>query len=500
MISQLLVAEKARPSVSQKLSKTQKSELGQFMTPEPIARFMASMFSLPEAGAEGARILDAGAGIGSLLCAFLDRCEEARFAAKPVEVTAYEIDSFLYGYLCDHLQPYKELNRNLVNDDYIHAATRGGLQEKGYTHVILNPPYKKIGSQSAHRLALRSVGIETVNLYTAFLALALHESAPGAQIVAIIPRSFCNGSYYKSFRKMILDKSSIRDIHLFDSRSSSFKDDEVLQENIIIRLEKGADQGDVCISRSTDGLFHDLTSEQVSFDRVVHPGDRESFIRIPSKNTSHARKFEGVHYSLEDLGLHLSTGPVIDYRVKEHLCRMPIAASHPLIYPAHLSKEGATWPIPGFKKWNAIENNEITQKWLWPMGYYCVVKRFSAKEQKRRVIASVIDPRDFSTYESIAFENHLNVFHHDKGPIDRRLASGISIYLNSTLVDDAFREFNGSTQVNATDLKQLRYPSKETLMMLGERENAQDKITQKDIDNVVLEALSVADSTDTLQQ
>ena len=41
-----------------------------------------------------------------------------------------------------------------------------------YTHAILNPPYKKLNSDSVHRALIRKVGIETVNLYTAFVALS----------------------------------------------------------------------------------------------------------------------------------------------------------------------------------------------------------------------------------------------------------------------------------------------------------------------------------------
>lgn len=61
-----------------------------------------------------------------------------------------------------------------------------------YSHATLNPPYKKISGNSAHQLALRRVGIETVNRYSAFVALAVAQAAPGGQIVAIIPHSFCS--------------------------------------------------------------------------------------------------------------------------------------------------------------------------------------------------------------------------------------------------------------------------------------------------------------------
>jgi len=103
-------------------------------------------------------------------------------------------------------------------------------------------PYKKINSTSTHRHALRSVGIETVNLYSAFVALALMQLVPGGHLVAIIPRSFCNGPYYRRFRAFMLERAAIRRLHLFTSRSKTFKTDEVLQENIIIHLERSAGQ------------------------------------------------------------------------------------------------------------------------------------------------------------------------------------------------------------------------------------------------------------------
>ena len=41
------------------------------------------------------------------------------------------------------------------------------------------------------------------------------------------------------------------------------------------------------------------------------------------------------------------------------------------------------------------------------------------------------------------------------------------MFLNTTAVDDNFRRFNGHTQVNATDLRLMKYPDRNTLMALG---------------------------------
>ena len=113
------------------------------------------------------------------------------------------------------------------------------LQDGRFTHAILNPPYKKINSDSEHLRILRQVGIETVNLYSAFVALSLALMKTGGQLVAIIPRSFCNGPNYRPFREFLLQRAALRHIHLFAFRTEAFKDDGVLQENVIVMLERG---------------------------------------------------------------------------------------------------------------------------------------------------------------------------------------------------------------------------------------------------------------------
>ena len=65
------------------------------------------------------------------------------------------------------------------------------------------------------------------------------------------------------------------------------------------------------------------------------------------------------------------------------------------------------------------------------------------------------------------FENHLNYFHERGEPLDKLTALGLCAYLNSTFLDTYFRQFSGHTQVNATDLRNLRYPTRDTLKGLG---------------------------------
>jgi adenine-specific DNA-methyltransferase len=471
----LAEVEQSRLIVSRATNSKRKVELGQFFTPASTARFMAGLFDRKITGI--CHLLDAGAGIGSLSAAFLERCASGDFNFERVEIDAFEIDAILHPYLSETFSKYgKRLNvlPTIWGDDFIHTATdslSGSFFAKTlpqYTHVILNPPYKKIRSNSAYRLALRRVGIETVNLYSAFVALALSLLEDQGQLVAIIPRSFCNGPYYRPFREYILRRATIRKMHLFASRSSAFRDDNVLQENLIIMLERGTRHNKVTISTSTDDSFDDLETHEHSFNHIVYSDDPEQFIHIPTSPKQDAKGSSSARCTLTEMGIRVSTGPVVDFRLKTYLRDMPEKDTVPLLYPGHFSGWTTNWPKPELKKPNAIQRTLDTEKWLYPNGFYCVVRRFSSKEERRRVVASVIKPDDFPGVDRLGFENHLNVFHHNKHGLPEALAYGLAVFLNSTAVDETLRCFNGHTQVNATDLRQIAYPSKANLIALGE--------------------------------
>lgn len=472
----LIAIEQSKLTVAKTVDPKKKSQLGQFFTPAKIARFMAELFI--QRTTSNCRLLDAGAGIGSLSSAFLDRWGAGDFHFQCVEVNAFEVDDYLHPYLIQSLEKYRRylnVESTIRHDDFIHAAVdslSGGLFSETlpkYTHAILNPPYKKIRSNSAHRLALRRVGIETVNLYSAFVALSLSLMENHGQLVAIIPRSFCNGPYYRPFREYILERAAILQIHLFSSRNKAFKDDNVLQENVIIMLERGARQNDVTVTTSTDENFTDMETHKYPFEHIVFHGDPERFIHVPtSPELSVIEGLSVIRCTLEDIGIKISTGPVIDFRLKEHLRNMPDRDTVPLLYPCHFKRGNTVWPNLELHKPNAIHRNVETEKWLYPNGFYCVVRRFSSKEEKRRIVASVVKPTDFPNTEALGFENHLNVFHQGKRGLSEELAHGLATFLNTTAVDECFRRFNGHTQVNATDLRRIKYPSKENLIGLGQ--------------------------------
>ncbi|MDD5462670.1 MAG: hypothetical protein PHG00_13730 [Methylococcales bacterium] len=53
------------------------------------------------------RLLDAGAGIGSLSSAFLERCIDGGLRFKNIQITAFELDNLIHKELNDSLSSYK---------------------------------------------------------------------------------------------------------------------------------------------------------------------------------------------------------------------------------------------------------------------------------------------------------------------------------------------------------------------------------------------------------
>lgn len=477
----------AAPQIAERhTTRQRKSQLGQFMTPPSVAGFLASLFTLPYS--RPIRLLDAGAGHGALTAAFVERCHGLPESCR-ISASAFEFDNAILPALRATfalLEARPDTECKIFECDFIEVAMTHIRLGKGerYSHAILNPPYKKIGNDSKHRAMLRAAGLETVNLYAGFVGLALELVEPGGELVAIIPRSFCNGPYYQAFRRFIFRRAAISHIHLFDARNKAFKEDGVLQENIIIKLTRGGAQGAVKVSTSTDDSFADYDEKRRAFERIVFPGDADEFIHIPTGDDEQLLESASFGYSLADLGLTVSTGPVVDFRLRNDLRADPEAGTVPLLYPGHFNGRGLAWPKPGFKKSNAIRDTQETRKWLYPNGFYAVVRRFSSKEERRRIVANVIDPARLPA-EMIGIENHLNVFHAKRRPISEDLAHGLSTYLNATAVDAYFRRFNGHTQVNATDLRAMRYPSAEALNALGRWANGRANVSQGEIDEKV---------------
>ncbi|NLT71509.1 MAG: N-6 DNA methylase [Verrucomicrobiaceae bacterium] len=486
----------------ERLDPAQRGALGQYFTPVAVASFMAGFFDpVPEE----LSVLDPGAGAGMLTAAFVLHALRQHPRPRRIAVTAYEVDPRLIPFLRESMALTEELCRQcgtgffaeIIEGDFIQSIPpcleNGPLFDGGkerFDCVIMNPPYKKISGDSVHRRILSGLGLETVNLYTGFLWLAAKDLKPGGQLVSIQPRSFANGPYYRPFRDAFFGEVSVRGVHVFNSRTTAFQADDVLQESVILHAVKKPLTGPVRITVS-DHLDDPPKERLTPRDEFCDPRDPDLFIHLVADEydlqvRQRMRQFTA---SLSDLGITVSTGRVVDFRAADFLQREATAESVPLLYPGHCRNGKIAWPRDGFKKCNWFRRCPGSESHLVPAGDYVLVRRFTAKEEKRRLVASLISVADVPA-PAYAFENHLNYFHEAGQPLDPDLAKGLAVFLNSSLADAYFRQFNGHTQVNATDLRNLRYPERESLIRMGRELGSQslDTVTA----DTILDALFLA--------
>jgi adenine-specific DNA-methyltransferase len=496
MTDLLATAERYRVDALAGLDAKGREALGQHFTPARAAVLIASMPILRKTGI--LRVLDPGAGSGMLSAALVTRIL-AECPGVSLHVIAVECDPTALSYLRKTLDACVEASTGkvtyeVVTEDFIIAST--GLSPDSRLHdfdiVIQNPPYAKLAASSATREAVREVGADAPNLYAAFLALGAAALVPGGQLVAITPRAFCNGPYFGAFRSFLLKLLALDRIHVFESRSIVFADTGVLQETVIFSGTR--DGGRNAVLLSVSNAHEDETScRSVPYTDVVQPHDPNRFIRLAvnDTDTAIAEQLLSLPATLADLGVTASTGRVVDFRSRECLLNEASDAAAPLIYPGNVRNGVVEWPREIRKPQWFYAHTRKDELMLVPGGWYCIVKRFSAKEERRRIVAGVWSPERVT--DSVAFENHLNVFHHKGGGLDRDLAHGLCWWLNSSLVDKFFRTFSGHTQVNATDLRTLRFPAVETLRELGS--GVPDQLPgQEHIDARVATALGVRGS------
>ena len=171
------------------------------------------------------------------------------------------------------------------------------------------------------------------------------------------------------------------------------------------------------------------------YEAIVLPGDPHRFLRVADDETDGAVAdlMARMPATLADLSLGVSTDRVVDFRSRESLRDAPEEGCAPLIYPGNLRDGAVVWPREIRKAQGFAAGCVAERKSLMPPGCYVLVKRFSSNEERLRIVAAVWDPGSMG-HVPVAFEDHLNVFHRGGAGVDRSLALGLSLWLNSSIV------------------------------------------------------------------
>ncbi|MGD9992597.1 MAG: N-6 DNA methylase [Salinivirgaceae bacterium] len=493
-----------------------KKDNGQFFTPKQIADFMGNLAD-PKSGKIS--VLDPGCGTGILTCSLIEKLIQKSNITE-IELSLFETDEnvltltqkvidFLASWLAEKNIDLKyQINRTdfvLENSNAFNVSTLFGFEKVNqYDYIISNPPYFKISKNDKRAIAAKDLVYGQPNIYSLFMGVAAKLLKQDGELIFITPRSFAAGNYFKAFRQSFFNDVSISNIHIFESRNKMFKNDNVLQENIILRATKKVNSEiKITVSESNNGLSN-LTEKVFKTNSLIDLKSKDKILFIPSndKEASTIEIFKNWHNTLNDFNIQISTGPVVAFRCTEFLkTEGTINGSlSPLIWLHNIKEMEFIYPLQKGNKPGFIVNSLESRKVLLKNKNYVLLRRFSSKDDKSRLVCCPFFSSNFDI-EMVGFENHLNYIHRPNGDLTENEIWGISALYSSNLFDNYFRTFNGNTQVGATELKQIKIPQLDDIVLIGnkikEHKNPDKQLIDTIVNEVLLEKSYVKNSRST---
>lgn len=473
-------------------SEASRKNLGQFLTPPVVARFMAQEFRPSSCSI---RVLDPAMGSGVLACAVIEQAIGEGFP-NDILIEGYEIDEELAAAATKALgmAARRAAERGIAVQILVRCAdfllrqaqrlqpslyAESGSEngEASYDYVIANPPYFKLSRDDPRVKALAGQIKGDTNIYALFMALCAKSLHPDGLACFIVPRSFCSGAYFAAFRAEFIASNIPTHVHVFETRDDAFRSDAVLQENVIFtfrkRLAPKGDKGDVLITTSmgAEQLKGNVWGRYVDMEHFLASKSGVLFFRLPVTELDEAivTAIDAWPNSLAKSDLNTSTGPVVAFRAEGALMgtqEVSKGKAVPLVWMHNVRAQEVAWPVERGNKPQAIAAEAMGL--LTPVHNYVLLRRFSAKEERRRLIAAPLLRENFA-HEWIGLENHLNYLYKTHGELNPKEVIGLSSLLNSALLDRYFRVVNGNTQVNAQEIRALPLPPLEIVREIGSR-------------------------------
>ena len=450
------------------VARDDRKRYGQFFTSAETARFMAGLYDIDLSKPE-ISILDAGAGTGILSAAVVERLVALGYSGRII-LTCYETDLSVLPLLksnLDFIRQIANVSYNVFQDNYITSQPFDDELIFGgnptYDCVIGNPPYMKLHKDRAEARHMASVCHGVPNLYFLFWAMGIHNLKKNGELVYIVPRSWTSGAYFRRFRQYLFDNAVLQHVHLFVSRDKVFKEENVLQETIVVKVRKDTRKPcQIDITSCSNCEFNDLHKFQVPYSTVVASN---GYVFLPT-NEEEVRVLSRINSftdTLLSLHIPMHTGLVVDFRSRELLKDHETPDTCPLFYSSHLRDGKVVWPIGKAGEYLQVGNSGLLQ----PNANYVFVKRFTSKEEPRRLQCAVYLSSHYPDYEYISTQNKVNFIRCSS--VD--MLFGIFALLNSTLYDRYYRILNGSTQVNSTEINAIPVPSKKIICSIGRELN-----------------------------
>lgn len=475
----------------------EKKEKGQYFTPAKIAEFMAglALFNKPKI-----RLLDPGSGTGILTAAVVNRVIQEGLRIS-IDVDVYENDNKVIPFLeksmekcCEHMEMAgNKFTYSIISKDFILSNRHlfedslfNDSKKVSYDLAISNPPYFKVNKNHEYSSILSDYVHGQPNVYFMFMAIAEKLLVDNGQLIFITPRSYCSGAYFEKFRSIFFDNIDPDHFHLFTSRRGNFKGENVLQENVILSGFKRSKREEfITISSSLSSDIKETFHQQtVLKSLVIDSTDQINLIRLPinKEEKEILTLFDSWSNNLSLMNMNISTGPVVTFRNRDFITNYKEKETYPLLFMKNIRNMEVVFPLDSNNE--GLIHNSIYKKLPIPSNNYVLLKRFTTKEQKKRIDVAIYNASKHD-YEMIGLDNHLNYIYKEDGSLTVEETYGIAAFLNSNLVDKYFRIVNGNTQVNASDIRPLPFPEHNFIFKLGKR-IIEKEITFNDVDKLLL--------------
>lgn len=475
-----------------KMPKSLRKKYGQFFTSKETAIFMASLFDIPQNKSE-LNILDAGSGSGILSVALIERLKTFSKIAH-IHLVCYENDSCIIELLRNNLElvcksSSTKIEYEIIDENYILSQELEYNEKLGanpnpmkYDMIIGNPPYMKISKDAPEATAMPNVCYGAPNMYFLFAAMGIFNLAPKGELVYIIPRSWTSGAYFKKFRKKFLNIGVLEHIHLFVSRDKVFEQENVLQETMIIKVCKTSNAPKKVKITTTQSNydFSNIFTFEADYNTVVSGEDKYVYLITNEHELDTLKQLNKWTDTLPSIGLKMKTGLTVDFRNKESLRNKAEDDAVPLFYSQHIQDGKVIFPIGKENEYIVTYQPGLLQ----PNSNYLFVKRFTAKEERRRLQCGVYLANKYPTYIKISTQNKIN-FIDGLQNLSECIVYGLYVLFNSTIYDRYYRILNGSTQVNSTEINSMPVPPLKTIEMMGKELIKSRDMTEIGCDNIL---------------
>lgn len=460
-----------------------KRDKGQFFTPLAISEFMGSIASPTESGI--IRILDPGCGSAILSCALIEHIINNNDIVKKIVLDLYDTDTVLMPYtesVLHYLTSWLsskdiQLEYTIKLEDFIlanhaHIAGTSLFHDNFvlYDYIISNPPYFKLAKNDARTQCCTNIVDGQTNIYALFMAICSKMLRDNGEMIFITPRSFASGRYFQSFRDYLFNNVRLCFVHLFNTRKDTFAKDDVLQELVITRFAH-TNNGRITISHSegSKDLSNSTIKEYPERDILdTETSDKVVFLPVDSRDDDILKLFRSWHGNMEKYDIKISTGPVVAFRLYDHIISDEDAGTVPLYWMHNIVKMLAYHPVNKKNKGQYIKVTPESIHALLPNKNYILLRRMSSKDDTSRLVAAPYFG-NMSKYKYVGIENKLNYIYRPEGHLRRDETIGLAALLDSDIFDAYFRTFNGNINVSATELRAMPLPPIDTIREIGKR-------------------------------